>query len=67
MLATECSQSSFEFPGVWSRSVTARFDGGKITSNAGGLLLRQVVMRDVSTRDGGVAQRPVFWTVLGVP
>jgi hypothetical protein len=45
MLATECTQSSFEFPGVWSRSVTARFDGGKITSNAGGLLLQQVDRR----------------------
>jgi len=42
MLATECTQSSFEFPGAWSRGVIARFDGGKITSNAGGLLLRQV-------------------------
>lgn len=45
MLATECTQSNFEFPGVWSRSVTARFDGGKITSNAGGLLLQQVDRR----------------------
>ena len=42
MLATECTQSSFEFGGAWSRSVVARFDGGRITSNAGGLLLRQV-------------------------
>src|SRR5581483_4239541 len=42
---TECSQSSFEFSGAWSRSVVARFDGGKITSDAGGLLLRQVDQR----------------------
>lgn len=42
MLATECSQSNFEFTGSWSRSVMARFDGGKITSHAGGLLLREV-------------------------
>jgi hypothetical protein len=42
MLATECTQSSFEFAGIWSRSVVARFDGGKITSNGGGLLLQQV-------------------------
>src|SRR3954447_23938123 len=45
MLATECTQSSFEFDGVWSRSVVARFDGGQITSNSGGLLLQQVDKR----------------------
>lgn len=45
MLATECTQSSFEFSGVWSRAVVARFDGGQITSNAGGLLLQQVDKR----------------------
>jgi hypothetical protein len=42
---TECTQSSFEFAGAWSRSVVARFDGGKITSDAGGLLLREVDRR----------------------
>ncbi len=45
MLATERTQSSFEFAGIWSRSVVARFDGGKITSNGGGLLLQQVDQR----------------------
>jgi Transposase DDE domain group 1 len=45
LLLTECTQSSFEFSGAWSRSVTARFDGGKITSHAGGLLLREVDRR----------------------
>ncbi|HEX4170665.1 MAG TPA: IS1380 family transposase [Bryobacteraceae bacterium] len=30
---------------MWSRSVTARFDGGRITSNAGGLLLQEVDQR----------------------
>lgn len=45
MLATECTQSSFEFAGAWSRSVIARLDGGKITSHAGGLLLREVDRR----------------------
>ncbi|MBV9081649.1 MAG: IS1380 family transposase [Acidobacteriaceae bacterium] len=42
---TECTQSSFGFAGAWSRSVVARFDGGKITSDAGGLLLREVDRR----------------------
>jgi hypothetical protein len=45
MLATGCTQSSFGFAGVWSRSVVARFDGGKISSNGGGLLLQQVDRR----------------------
>jgi Transposase DDE domain group 1 len=45
LLLTECTQSSFEFAGAWSRSVMARFDGGKITSHAGGLLLREVDRR----------------------
>ena len=45
MLVTECTQSSFQFSGAWSRSVTARFDGGEITSDAGGLLLREVDRR----------------------
>lgn len=53
MLATECTQTSFEFPAIWSRSVTARFDGGKITSNGGGLLLQQVDQRiDLLSRFG---------------
>jgi hypothetical protein len=42
---TECSQNSFEFAGAWSRTVVARFDGGKITSHAGGLLLQEVDRR----------------------
>jgi len=42
---TECTQSTLEFAGAWSRSVVARFDGGKITSDAGGLLLREVERR----------------------
>ena len=45
MLATECTQSSFEFAGAWSRSVTARFDGGRITSDGGALWLREVDRR----------------------
>lgn len=40
-MQTECTQKSFEFHRVGRREVTARFDGGHITSDAGGLLLRQ--------------------------
>jgi hypothetical protein len=42
---TECTQSSFEFHPLFSREVIARFDGGQITSDAGGLLLREVARR----------------------
>jgi len=39
---TECTQKSFEFHALGRRAVTAQFDGGRITSDAGGLLLREV-------------------------
>jgi hypothetical protein len=39
---TECTQRSFEFQPLCGRQVTARFDGGQITSDAGALLLREV-------------------------
>ena len=40
-MQTECSQDSLDFASLGSRKVTAAFDGGAITSNAGALLLRQ--------------------------
>jgi hypothetical protein len=40
-MQTECSQDSLDFASVGSRKVTAAFDGGAITSNAGALLLRE--------------------------
>jgi hypothetical protein len=39
---TECSAGLFEFQALGARQVVAAFDGGKITSDAGGLLLREV-------------------------
>jgi hypothetical protein len=42
---TECIQSVFEFEAHFSRQVIARFDGGTITSDAGGLLLRETDRR----------------------
>ena len=38
---TECNQSTFEFAAHFSRQVVARFDGGTITTDGGGLLLRE--------------------------
>ena len=38
---TECTQTSFELQAHFSRAVRAEFDGGTMTSDAGGLLLRE--------------------------
>lgn len=38
---TECSQSGFTFAGHFSRRVEAAFEAGAMTSDAGGLLLRE--------------------------
>jgi hypothetical protein len=45
LLMTECIQSGFEFHPVASRRVTAEFNGGTISSDGGGLLLRQTERR----------------------
>ena len=39
-MQTECSAEQFEFEGFGQRRVVAAFDGGAVTSDAGGLLLR---------------------------
>lgn len=41
-METQCNQKTFPFQTQISRKVVAKFDGGKITSDAGGLLLQQV-------------------------
>jgi len=38
---TECKQATFGFQPCFRREVVARFDGGTISSDAGGLLLRE--------------------------
>ena len=38
---TECSQSQFEFEAHFSRQVVGRFDGSRMTTDGGGLLLRE--------------------------
>ena len=42
---TECNQSSFGFAASGKREIVARFDGGTISSDGGGLLLRQTDKR----------------------
>src|SRR2546427_8035632 len=44
-MQTECTQVSFQFHPLSQRDVVARFDGGSITSDGGGLLLREVERR----------------------
>ena len=39
---TECKQFFFEFQGLGRRKVTADFSGGRLSSEGGALLLRQV-------------------------
>jgi hypothetical protein len=39
---TQCTQQSFEFQQVGGREIVARFDGGRVTSDGGGILLREV-------------------------
>ncbi|MCE9527384.1 MAG: IS1380 family transposase [Planctomycetales bacterium] len=41
-METQCSQQAFDFQPLGARQVTAGFDGGTITSDAGGLLLREL-------------------------
>ncbi len=39
---TQCNRNRLHFQGHQRREVVAQFDGGMITSDAGGLLLREV-------------------------
>ncbi|WP_419591391.1 transposase [Thiolapillus sp.] len=42
---TECKPEQLEFQSLGRREVIGRFDGGRITSDGGGLLLREVDQR----------------------
>jgi hypothetical protein len=44
-METECIREQMEFQQLRSRAVIGRFDGGKISSDAGGVLLREVESR----------------------
>ena len=44
-MKTECSAGQLEFHGLGRRAVVGQFDGGKISSDSGGLLLREVEQR----------------------
>jgi hypothetical protein len=44
-LMTECKPQQLEFEGIGRREIVAEFSGGNITSDGGGLLLREVELR----------------------
>jgi hypothetical protein len=44
-MKTECTAGQLEFHGLGRRTVVGEFDGGKISSDSGGLLLREVEQR----------------------
>ena len=44
-MKTECTAQQLEFHGLGRRAVVGQFDGGKISSDSGGLLLREVEQR----------------------
>ena len=41
---TDCNGEQVEFQGLGHRKIEAQFDGGNVTSDAGGLLLREVAL-----------------------
>ena len=44
-METQCNPDQLEFHGLGRREVVGRFDGGRLTSDGGGLLLREVDRR----------------------
>ena len=60
-MTTECSVFKLQFQGLGRRRVEAEFNGGQITSDAGGLLLREVESRYISgfaLGTGGILASP---------
>ena len=45
LMTAECARTKLRFQGLDGRDVVGRFDGGEITSDAGGVLLREVEQR----------------------
>ena len=44
-MTAECTRTKLRFQGLDGRDVVGRFDGGEITSDGGGVLLREVEHR----------------------
>jgi hypothetical protein len=45
LVETQCTQQTFGFQHVGGREIVARFDGGRVTSDGGGILLREIEER----------------------
>ena len=68
-METQCNQQTFGFQRVGRRDVVARFDGGRVTSDGGGILLREIEERFglierfaacfTDHRDGELIEHPV--------
>ncbi|HEY6388715.1 MAG TPA: IS1380 family transposase [Candidatus Acidoferrum sp.] len=56
-MTTECTQVDFQFQQLKKRDIRAQFDGGRITSDGGGLLLREVEKRTGILRQFAVCFR----------
>ena len=44
-METQCTQQTFGFQQVGGREIVARFDGGRVSSDGGGILLREIEER----------------------
>ena len=44
-MTTECTRTKLRFQGLDGRDIVGRFDGGEMTSDGGGVLLREVEHR----------------------
>src|SRR5258707_105463 len=53
-LMTQCKAKPVEFHALGSREVVAHFDGGDITSDAGGLMLRTIRFTDIKKDDSSM-------------
>ena len=58
-MQTHCSPNQFSFQAFNGRSVSSSFDGGHITSDSGGLLLREIEEGQQFIQSG---VDPISWT-----
>ena len=66
-MTTECIPTQLEFHALGRREVVGRFDGGRITSDGGGALLRgiDVVFANATGLDVRIAEEPMTCVARG--
>ena len=62
-MPTECNPSLFEFARVEGRPVVASFDGGRMTSDAGAVLLGAAAVTFLAIRHQATLDRPIAHVV----